>query len=337
MVNLTHFLSESVKVKAQLHDLVLQNQVTQSFKFAKGSANNVISAIRQFFYFTAYFKLVPIPATEITVTLFLEFMARSSGYGHIKHLLRSVKYLHEALNMPFRCTSFQIDTTLQGLKRRLARVPFQVLPITPEILRKMFSHLDVSRPRSLALWCSYLIAFYGLLRKANTVPKTQSGSENYALLRRNIHVDKENNMVYVYVGHSKTNNFCERDVVLPIPGNNDPALDPVRHLASLFEMVKCSTDRPAFSYSSNSFITYSMFTNTLKSLLQKVGLNPDLFSGHSFRRGGATFLHNAGGTSLMVKACGDWSSLCFTRYLYINESQRFTAQNRIRTAINHCL
>ena len=311
-----------------------QNQITQSFKYAKGSADNVVSAIRQFFYFTAYFNLVPIPATGHTITLFLEFMARTSGYGHIKHLLSSVKYLHDALDFPLKIDSFQIDTTLQGLKRRLARVPFQVLPITPDILRKIYHQLDLSSPRNLALWCSFLVAFYGLLRKANTVPKSNSEDESKALLRRNIHVDEQNKMVYVYVGHSKTNNFCERDVVLPIPGNEDPALDPVRHLARLFKTVKCQSDKPAFSYSNSKCINHSYFTSTLKKLLRMVGYNPDLFSGHSFRRGGATFLHNSGGTALMVQACGDWSSLCFTRYLYLTESQRLTAQNLIRHAIN---
>jgi len=178
----------------QLRDLILQNQVTQSFKYANGSADNVISAIRQFFYFTAYFNLVPIPATETSCTLFLEFMARSSGYGHLKHLLASVKYLHEALNISFNCDSFQIDTTLQGLKRRLARVPFQVLPITPDILRGIYTKLDVRNLQNLALWCSFLVAFYGLLRKANTVPKVSSDCESGALSRGNIHVDRANNI-----------------------------------------------------------------------------------------------------------------------------------------------
>lgn len=277
---------------------------------------------------------MPIPATETTCTLFLEFMARSSGYGHLKHLLASVKYLHEALNISFNCDSFQIDTTLQGLKRRLARVPFQVLPITPDILRGIYSKLDVRNLQNLALWCSFLVAFYGLLRKANTVPKVSSDRESGALSRGNIHVDRVNNMVYVYLGHTKTNNFCERDVVLPIPGNDDPALDPVRHLAALFDRVTVASHKPAFSYSANRRVTYFTFTTSLKQLLRQIGLNQDLFSGHSFRRGGATFLHNCGGTALMVQACGDWSSLCFTRYLYLTELQRLTAQNLIKRAIN---
>ena len=294
----------------------------------------MVSGIRQFFYFTAYFQLNPIPASEKTVILFMEFMARTSGYAHLKHLLSSIKYLHDSLNFVLRCDTFQIDATMQGLKRRLARVPFRVLPITPLILKAMFHKLDMRKTQDLALWCSFLVAFYGLLRKKNTVPDQSSEHETSALQRGNIKVDTNFNMVYVYIGHSKTNNFCTRDVILPIPGNNDPALDPVRHLAALFDSVKCPVNSPAFSYSKGGYITHTVFTNRLKGLLSSIGLNPHLFSGHSFRRGGATFLHNSGGTSLMVQACGDWTSMCFTRYLYMTEVQRMAAQELMKTAIN---
>ena len=76
-----------------------------------------------------------------------------------------------------------------------------------------------------------------------------------------------------------------------------------------------------------------MFTKRLKQLLKKAGLDPDLFSGHSFRRGGATFLHNCGGTVFMVQASGDWSSQCFARYLYLSEDQRLAAQMLIKNGI----
>ena len=280
------------------------------------------SAIRQYLYFTLYFKLPTWPTSVDTLVCFLEFMARTSGYSHLKHLLSSVKFLHEALDEPFPINSFLLDMTMQGLKRRLAKVPFQVLPITPAIMKRMFSHLNMSLLQDRALWCSYWLSFYGLLRKSSTVPKSADYNVNKVLVRRNILVDTANNMVYLYLGHGKTNNFCTRDVVIPIPGNSDPALDPVRHLQALFGSVSVSQDAPAFSFASGQFINYSSFTSRLKILLKKAGLDPALYSGHSFRRGGATFLHQCGGTALMVQASGDWSSQCFTRYIYLSEAER---------------
>ena len=263
----------------------------------------------------------------------MEFMAKSSGHAHLKHLLSSVKYIHQGLDLPFPASSFQLDTTMQGLKRRLAKVPFQVLPLTPVILKQMFSHLDMSQLRDRALWCSYLLSFYGLLRKSSAVPKSKQYTPTQVLVRRNIKVDIANNMLYLYLGYGKTNNFCTRDVLVPIPGNSDPALDPVRHLSELFTSVNAASDAPAFTYGANQFVTYSSFTSRLKILLMKAGYNPALFSGHSFRRGGATFLHQCGGTALMVQASGDWSSQCFTRYLYMSEYERLHSQTLMSRGI----
>lgn len=261
-------------------------------------------------------------------------MAQTSGFPHLKHLLCSVKFLHEGLDKPFPVNSFMIDMTMQGLKRRLAKVPFQVLPLTPAILKKMYPHLNMGSLKDRALWCSFLVSFYGMLRKSSAVPQSVTYSADKVLVRRNISVDLASNMVYVYLGHGKTNNFCTRDIIIPIPGNSDPALDPVRHLHILFSSVRAAPNAPAFTFAPQQFIKYSSFTSSLKQLLKKAGYNPDLYSGHSFRRGGATFLHSCGGTALMIQASGDWSSQCFTRYLYLSEAERFHSQVLMANYIN---
>ena len=318
----------------QLENLRLNNRKTQSFRYAKSSADNVKSAIRQYLYFTNYFRLQQLPASVDTLVCFMEFMARTSGFGHLKHLLSSVKFLHEAMDFTFQEDSFQLDTTMQGLKRRLANVPFQVLPLTPQVLRKIFQKIDLSNAEDRALWASYLAAFYGLLRKSNVVPKPGSFDPRKVLVKRNIKVDLQNNLVYLYIGFSKTNQFGARDVIIPIPGNSDPALDPVRHLHAAMMQNDGGPDSPAFSFAPGKFINYTKFTLRLKELLRMSGLNPDLYSGHSFRRAGATFLHECGGTALMVQSTGGWQSQCFTRYLYLTESERLKAQSLISRGIS---
>ena len=198
----------------------------------------------------------------------------------------------------------------------------------------MFVHLNMSDLRDRALWCSYLLSFYGLLRKFSAVPKGTKVDNNKVLVRSNVKVDRLNSMVYLYLGHGKTNNFCTRDILIPVPGNNDPALDPVRHLSALFSSVAAHDTAPAFSFAPGTFVTYSSFTSRLKVLLKKAGYDPALYSGHSFRRGGASFLHQCGGSALMIQSSGDWSSQCFTRYLYLTESQRLQSQIIMSRGIN---
>ena len=299
---------------------------TQGFKYAKKSAANIVSGIRQWIYFSLYFMIPVLPASVVPLVCFLELMSRTVGYQHLKHLLHSVKFLHQALNLPFPENNFQLDVSMQGLKRKLAKVPFQVLPITPNVLRDVFKHLDLRKKSDLALWCSFLLSFYALLRKKNVVPVAGHHDSSKVISRRHIKICPEKNMLLLYVGFSKTNQFGARDLVIPIPGNSDPVLDPVRHFQDLFSSVRASEDSPAFLFGPNSYVTYDTFTSRLKTLLTKAGYPASSYSGHSFRRGGATFLHACGGTALMVQATGDWSSSCFTRYLFLSTSQRWNSQ-----------
>ena len=121
---------------------------------------------------------------------------------------------------------------------------------------------------------------------------------------------------------------------IPIPCNDDPCLDLYRHMSLLLKRVQAPPYAPAFTYSKGRFINYNQFTTRLKTVLGKAGLNPDLFSGHSFRRGGASFLFSVGATQLMVQVLGGWSSMVYTRYLYMSEQDRLDAQLLMANAIN---
>ena len=312
----------------------MNNILTQSYKYAKNSMKNVISHIRTYLFVCLFFGFTILPADPQNLCIFMELMSLTSSYGHLKNISSSIKYLHAAYGSVFPSSNFSLDTTMQGLKRRLARTPFFVMPITPEILIKIYSHLNMSRPEDLALWCSFLVAFFCLFRKSNVVPETLEFDPKKTLTRDHIAIDKAARIVYINVTFSKTIQFCSRDLVIPIPENEHPALDLVRHMEKLLDTVKADPKSPAFSYSLRSFVTYKSFTARLKSLLTRAGLNPNLYSGHSFRRGGATFLHQVGGSILQIQAAGDWSSQCFTRYLYLSTQERLQAHFLLSNAIS---
>ena len=226
------------------------------------------------------------PASEESLCWFMELMAVTSGYEHCKNTLGGIKYAHSALGFTFPSSSFSLDCTMQGLKRRLARTPFQVLPIDPKVLKLMYRNIDIQKNEDLALWCSFLVAFFCLFRKSNVVPKDSNFDVSKILTRENIGLDEETKTVYIYCRFSKTNQFRKRDMVIPIPAINDPCLDLFRHLSLLMKRVPAPAHAPAFTYKKSRFINYTQFTARLKTVLGKAGLNPDLFSGHSFRRWG---------------------------------------------------
>lgn len=57
------------------------------------------------------------------------------------------------------------------------------------------------------------------------------------------------------------------------------------------------------------------FITSIKSILQKIGLNPEAYSGHSFRIGAATTAAKVQIPDHLVKTLGRWSSDCYLRYI----------------------
>ena len=115
-------------------------------------------------------------------------------------------------------------------------------------------------------------------------------------------------------------------IIVPIPPTRDVALDLYTHLNMLFTRVNVPDSSPAFSYGIGSFISYKSFTDGLKSVLKQCDIDPARFSGHSFRRGGASYLHSLGGTGLQIQASGDWSTMTFLRYLHLTLEDRWSSQ-----------
>ena len=193
----------------------------------------------------------------------------------------------------------------------------------------MYNFIDVSKPCDLALWSSFLVAFYCLFRKANVVPKgLDKFNAHKELSRKKLFVLEDDNIILVYSNFSKTNQFMNRDAVIPLLSHPIRALDPVFHVCLLLN-DGISEDRPAFSYIENArikCITYDYFTKRLKTLLQLAGYSPELYSGHSMRRGGATLLFQLNCDPLVIQALGDWSSDQYLKYLGLSLDQRFIAQ-----------
>ena len=94
-------------------------------------------------------------------------------------------------------------------------------------------------------------------------------------------------------------------VIALMPGHIQ-ALDPVFHYSKLVNEHAVPANMSAFSYIDSGKIkcvTYRSFTQFLKRLLTQIGLNPDDWSGHSFRRGGASLLYRLDCDPITIQAC----------------------------------
>ena len=92
---------------------------------------------------------------------------------------------------------------------------------------------------------------------------------------------------------------------------------------SCFEFASCNTpvqELPLFSFKVGKVVhwwTHSTFVDRLRQILALSGFEPSSYSGHSFRRGGATLGFKLGLSIVEIKQRGDWRSSAVESYIDI--------------------
>ena len=145
----------------------------------------------------------------------------------------------------------------------------------------MYKFIDLTKSHDVALWACFLVAFYGLFRKANVAPKSLSNFDSEKELSRQKILLLDDSAL-VYNNFSKTNQFMNRNSIIPLCKHHIQGLDPIFHLSLLFS-TEIPPNYPAFAYIENGSlkcITYTHFTSKLKELLDRAGYSPELYSGH---------------------------------------------------------
>ena len=141
------------------------------------------------------------------------------------------------------------------------------------------------------------------------VPKTlEKFNPDTGLSRSKITLLHDKNIALVYINWSKTNQFGNKEIVIPMVADSVKALDPVFHLKLLYTKFNLSEHLPAFSFVKKGkvqCVTYDKFTTDLRKLLDKAGYRSRSYSGHSLRRGGATYLYKLGADPILIQASGD--------------------------------
>ena len=198
---------------------------------------------------------------------------------------------------------------------------------------KMYLFIDTNTAKGLADWSCFLTSFYCLLRKSSAVPASLlKFNPITGLSRKKISFPANHDICMVLLDHSKTNQFGNHTMIIPMVANPIASLCPVSHMKDLFSRFKIDTNLPAFSYVENSkvkCVTYDGFTKELRRLLDAAGYKATSYSGHSFRRGAASHLYSLGADALLIQASGDWRTDCFQRYIFLSLDQRLQAQQKM--------
>jgi hypothetical protein len=192
------------------------------------------------------------------------------------------------------------------------------------MLHKFRWTLDISDCHNLALWAAIVVGFFSFLQASNLVPRGAWDFEGVLFLQRS-DIKFTDKRAVLKVRHSKTNQFGDWKVRIPIPRITGDVLCPMLALQSLFKAVRVIPSLPAFSYALFRWIHYSELLSGVKRVAIVSDVDPLQFGCHSLCWGGATFAAKCGIPAFYIKMQGDWSSDCYTWYIALSLEAKLTA------------
>lgn len=320
--------------QANLALLQQRYQASVAKAFAEGTVVNLRSQCKTYFLFCSFYGFRPLPATPDMVGLYCAFLSESiSKVQTIKNLLNAVRFLHAFHGFDSFCVShYRVQLVLRGLKRMSPQLANRKLPITPAILRQIYSLLDMSRPFDATLWAAFLTGFHLFLRKSNLVPPSHLKFDPGLHLSRG-HFSLVTGGLIVAIHWSKTIQCHERVHLIPVVTVPGSPLCLVSAFKNMCSLIPAKPNAPAFLVPSNlGFVslTHASLVSYLRKLLTKIGLNPHSYSGHSFRRGGASSAFSANARGEAIRLHGDWKSQAYLCYLDVNLKQRLEVSYKMR-------
>ena len=262
----------------------------------------------------------PLPLNEVTLCRFVASLhADSLSYQTIRCYLSALRHLQIMQGLPDpSITSFpRLEYVLKGLRREgPLRSRGQRLPITPEILRKIYGRWS-QEPRTFdttMLWAAYCLGFFAFMRSGEfTCPSLQAFMP-HTLSPTDIRVDSHTAPTHmtVFLRQSTTDQFGA-GLLLHL-GTTGDSLCPVISMLS-YLAIRPPSPGPLFLFSDGSTLSRSRLVQSLRQVLPVVGVEATHYNGHSFRIGAAMTAARAGLSDSLIQTLGRWKSSSFMTYI----------------------
>ena len=275
-----------------------------------------------------YFRFNCMPATAQTLALYAQFLARTfKSPQSIRNYLSGVKLMHILADV--QCTDFnsvELKLVVKGIARQKMHTPNKALPMTPQLLLNIKAMLDTSQPYQAVFWCLSVLAFFTMSRKSNLVPNSISTFDHRKQWLRKDLLLKDDCMI-IRVKWSKTNQFSDRALYIPLVAMPESQLCPVAAYINMVNIVPPNGDKnqPAFCVIKSEKVvafTYIQLHKMLRECIKRLGLDPMAYSSHSYRRGGATTAFRAQVPGELIQLQGDWASDAYKQYLQFSIKDR---------------
>ena len=255
------------------------------------------------------------PAPLFQWEMFISFLFQKGyAYNTASTYVSALRFHHKILGLPDFSAEIKISKMLEGYKRSRSSVDSR-FPITFEILIKICTQLHsvcYSDYEVVLFRAAYTLAFFGLFRVSELVVSTTDHLPSPLILTD---IQMESNKFTVRLRRSKTNQCGPPQFVsvFAIGGTSCPVSTMKTYLQI---RPKSTSHQYLFCHSDGKPLTRYQFGAVLTKVVQSAKLQGGKqYKTHSFRIGAATWLHQKGIASDIIKRMGRWSSNAFQRYI----------------------
>ena len=285
---------------------------------AKRTQQTYTAAWKSYSTFCVTNDLAVWPVTEVKIVDFVTHAAlRQLSHKTLTVYLAGLKYFSQIHGYQLEVGSMHIlYHVMRGIRRTQGNTLTRAKrsPITVHHLHILLSYLNICYPNSdgKMLWCSFTMAFFGLLRSSEYTSPTSTTVTNTTLLVQDVSISIDGSRMFINLRGSKTDPFRQGTVIRLCKIQS--ALCPV-HAASQFRKLHPTQQGPFLQFQNGSFLT----RDRIASILQSAFPRENNINTHSFRIGGASAAASMGVQDTVIQILGRWSSDCFRQYIRITD------------------
>jgi hypothetical protein len=263
------------------------------------------------------------PVSSDTLCLWMADSITKLKYPSIRNYLHGIATTQQELGFCNPLQSPSVWRMFKGIKRvQGAEVVRKRLPITIKILTHINHLIDTNNENDLCMRAAMWLGTCGLLRAGEFT--TKSTSQNTLKFQHLTFLDYKHNeldpldledepphYMTIRLEQSKTDPFRHGTSV--VIGNRRAIEYMIVYLTKRKQVLN---RQPLFVGANGLALTTAALVRFVQSLIARGNIaNAHLFLGHSFRKGGATSLHEAGHPDSLIKQMGRWTSFAFATYI----------------------
>lgn len=301
---------------------------TMRRSYQPGTLKNIRSQALIYSRFCEFYGFKMFPASAWQMVRYARYIANTVvSYDTVLNYISGVRKLHELGGFETPSAGEpNLKHILRAIRLELVHPVRQAEPMTPSMLRAIYNHVDLSSVTDIVCYTALLVGFYLFLRKSNLVPESRTSfNPKKQLTRADVQIGE--NMVLVIIKWSKTIQYQEKELLLPLLPAKDKSLCPVFWVKLMFKKVRLNGDKPLFSLYEEKGegtvpLTYDQLGSKLKYWVEKTGTSSQRYTLHGLRKGGACHALEVGLVGEDLKILGDWASEAYMRYLDLSLQRR---------------